>query len=1240
MKKLLFLVLLCTSFLTAFAVNVDLYMPSNDSTGVETPIFVWNDPDIPEGLTVAYDFYFGTESDPGLIQEGLYDGFSVLNDDETQIVATAYISDSGEALYFIYYDNRLNFKRSTKYFWKIIARLSDGNEITSDVFNFTTADINVLPSRPVISYPANNAQNVESENLTISWNESSDNDSDAVSYNVYLGTAANNMVLKAGGLTETEYTVPEKLMDQQKYYLKVTAVDGHSGEEVDNLNAPYVFTVENYVNDAPTKVTLTKPWDNSENTTCNVTLTWQKATDKDGDAVYYDIYLDMTPNPSTLIASDISTLSKAVELENRHETYYWKVVAKDNKGGVSESSVYSFLPWKKADKFMELVRVEGGTFQMGQPNPNIGFEGYSNDEQPVHTVTLDNFMIGKYEVTWAQFCDFLNAFKNSVYIDYQEDYYHDCDIVKTSGSSYFGAGKVICLISDNSGIDYENPKIYYANGSYHVKQGFENYPAENINFSGAKIYCRWAGGRLPTEAEWEYAARGGNKSMGYTYSGSNSINQVGWYYDNGLNLHNPMDDHHLSLSLSGHGTHEVGTKAPNELGIYDMTGNVGELVSDWYQKDYYSISPAINPQGPETMPADDSSFIYRGGDWFRHDYRSRNCSRNRVQYVDEYLMKFFRGFRFAADTTENNAPDKADLLLPANGTTGINSAVKLKWKSFNDWEDDLVAYDVYVDKNINPVTLVSQNNSDTTYVITAIDSNTTYYWKIIAKDNKGNSVESDTWSFSTATITTYTLSGTALTEFGTPMTDVEIMGFDTEVFTNQNGEFSAEVPEGWAGRIWPFKLDFEFTPENIDFETIKHNIDSINFTGHHTYFYYIIVYVRDENGNYTIEPEITAGEGAISPASSTFYMKRVNAGWTGIIKPELEGYSFSPASYKIDTLEEETVIHFSLAPTETYNISGSIKDQSGNPLSGATLSGFSEEVITDNNGNYTTTESGGWSGTITPEMDGYHFTPEELVVTTLESDISQDFTATENVQSYSVTFTVTSGNIPLENGTIIFDGLTYTTDINGQLVIGNILPGTYNYEVTLDGYEGTSGEIIVHDEDITETVSLTPLPLTYNVVFVLTDGMSPVSEASVNFNSENYTSDEEGKVEIEGIESGEYSYQITADGYQTFDSSLMVESDTLVAIELLILNGIKSVEAEKINFFPNPVRDILIIDPDLKNFDEVLIIDYSGKVVAKKTLSAFTTNEINMRDLPSAVYLIAGKNSQSYILLGKVVKHK
>ncbi len=215
------------------------------------------------------------------------------------------------------------------------------------------------------------------------------------------------------------------------------------------------------------------------------------------------------------------------------------------------------------------------------------FESYSKfpevqvPESPVHRVTLDDFSMSKYEITNKQYCAFLNE----------------------KGNKSEGGVEWIDLKSS----DINKKRL----GRYTVEPRYEDHPVVYVSWYGARAYCTWLSSkirkevRLPTEAEWEYAARGGNKSKGYTYSGSNTLGEVAWYEDN-----------------SSWEVHKVGGKSPNELGLYDMSGNVWEWCSDWYGKDYYSSSPSRNPKGPSSG----SSKVLRGGSWYND---ASNC---RVAY--------------------------------------------------------------------------------------------------------------------------------------------------------------------------------------------------------------------------------------------------------------------------------------------------------------------------------------------------------------------------------------------------------------------------------------------------------------------------------------------------------------------------------------------------------------------------------------------------------------------------------
>lgn len=211
---------------------------------------------------------------------------------------------------------------------------------------------------------------------------------------------------------------------------------------------------------------------------------------------------------------------------------------------------YNFTGSGQSPDEIEMVFVDGGAFEMGSDVDD-------EIERPKHTVRLSSFYMSKFEITNRQYCQFLNS-------------------IKCLSSGIF-EGKLFFQTR------IRDVGIEYVNGSFVVKPGKDYFPVVAVTWYGADAFCRWAGGRLPTEAEWEYAAKGGLKSQNYVYSGSRNINKVGWYKNN-----------------SDQSVHMVGQKDPNELGLYDMTGNVTEWVNDWYNPAYYSVSDVTNPRGPET----------------------------------------------------------------------------------------------------------------------------------------------------------------------------------------------------------------------------------------------------------------------------------------------------------------------------------------------------------------------------------------------------------------------------------------------------------------------------------------------------------------------------------------------------------------------------------------------------------------------------------------------------------------
>ncbi|NQT27505.1 formylglycine-generating enzyme family protein [candidate division KSB1 bacterium] len=226
----------------------------------------------------------------------------------------------------------------------------------------------------------------------------------------------------------------------------------------------------------------------------------------------------------------------------------------------------------------ELVFIQGGEFQMGS-NHVLADE----DEKPVHTVRLNDYRMSKTEVNVKQY-------------------------------------KIFC---DDTG--YPMPEV--PSWGWH-----DEYPIVNVTWHDAVTYCDWLSQKtgmkfhLPTEAQWEFAARGGTKSKGTIYSGSNRIQSVAWYAGN----------------TDSKGPHPVGTKKANTLGLFDMSGNIAEWCQDYYGKNYYTRCPIENPAGPNLG----THRLVRGGSWKEEAIRCRSTFR----YINTSIIPYdFIGFRLVGD---------------------------------------------------------------------------------------------------------------------------------------------------------------------------------------------------------------------------------------------------------------------------------------------------------------------------------------------------------------------------------------------------------------------------------------------------------------------------------------------------------------------------------------------------------------------------------------------------------------
>ena len=291
---------------------------------------------------------------------------------------------------------------------------------------------------------------------------------------------------------------------------------------------------------------------------CNVAIYAQVDGDVNGDGivtsaditVLYNFFLNN--DSSELVNGDVSGDG---EITSADITYVYNILLGvpnivNPPAPVTEYTVNGVT--------FKMVDVEGGTFIMG-------IDQHIGSAYPPHEVTLSSYSIGQTEVTqelWVA--------------------------VMGSNPSYCN--------------EYGNADVHSNHATWDAGINLQR-PVEYVNYGDCLAFCAKLNEmtglnfRIPTEAEWEFAARGGNKSQGYVYAGSDSINDVAWYKGT---EESPGTLPSMVLWTEGWGTQTVATKAPNELGIYDMCGNVEEWCYDWFAPYSSTAEPLTNPTGPET----------------------------------------------------------------------------------------------------------------------------------------------------------------------------------------------------------------------------------------------------------------------------------------------------------------------------------------------------------------------------------------------------------------------------------------------------------------------------------------------------------------------------------------------------------------------------------------------------------------------------------------------------------------
>ena len=401
-----------------------------------------------------------------------------------------------------------------------------------------------------LSTPTNIKAEVDVKDENFVVNVSWDAVKYAQSYDVYRSNSSDGTYeLVAENISSTIWTDISALYGNSYYYI-VRA----KNRNVVSTQSPYASVTVNPA--APTHVKAV-----IDENDLVVNVSWDAVK----YAESYNVYRCSSPSGTySLIAERVTSTSWTDNNPLNGNNYYKVNTLYKDKISALSNAVRALDPTKGSiitvnGVAFNMVKVSGGTFQMGATSEQ-GSDAES-DEKPVHQVTLSDYYIGETEVTqelWQA-------------------------VMGSNPSGFTGSGLL---------------------------------PVERVSWDDCQTFITKLNAltgmqfRLPTEAEWEFAARGGNSSQGYKYSGSNNIVDVAWYTKN-----------------SNSKTHEVGTKAPNELGLYDMSGNVWEWCQDWY--DYYSSSAQTNPTGPTSG----YHHMHRGGSWYGS---AGNCRVSRRKFITPY----------------------------------------------------------------------------------------------------------------------------------------------------------------------------------------------------------------------------------------------------------------------------------------------------------------------------------------------------------------------------------------------------------------------------------------------------------------------------------------------------------------------------------------------------------------------------------------------------------------------------
>ena len=402
----------------------------------------------------------------------------------------------------------------------------------------------------------------------------------------------------------------------------------------------------------------------------------------------FAVKLDIVPaaNPWLTIKGGLEVsvgLSVSIPIIN-------KDILKIHLGAINFWALLYALPETPSSQPGKMVPVPAGKFQMGCDPAHSGGIACNINQSPLHTIFLDAYYIDKYEVTNGEYADCVSA------------------------------GGCRSPLYNTS----------YSRGAYFSDPAYKDYPVIFVSWADARDYCAWGGKRLPTEAEFEKAAKGSAGARTYPWGDSSPD----------CTLANFLNSGYCVGDTSAVGSYPAGASV---YGVMDIAGNVSEWVNDWWAEGYYQVSPASNPTGPSSG----TNRVIRVGSWDDYGYNLRVASRyfsNPSDRLDHL------GFRCALSSAGQAVPSSFGKIVPSNSAAGLPTSLVLDWEDSNGVASYAYCYDT---SNDNACSNWTSSGTASQASISGLSSNTTYYWQARATNGVGstyaNGSAASFWSFTT-----------------------------------------------------------------------------------------------------------------------------------------------------------------------------------------------------------------------------------------------------------------------------------------------------------------------------------------------------------------------------------------------------------------------------------------------------------------------------------------------------------